>query len=91
MAEEDIAAQRSPISPQMVTEILRVGKMADPLSLDSLMLDVVVISREIGPRLLRSPRKCRSGLSITNTQAAGESSRLCAKVGGKRRMLALGL
>ena len=59
-AEEDIAAQRSPLSPQMVAEILRIGKKADPLSLESLMLDVVVMSRKIGPRAAEFAQKVQS-------------------------------
>ena len=59
-AEEDIAAQRSPLSPQMVAEIFRLGKRADSLSLDSLMLDVIVISREIGPRAAEIAQKVQT-------------------------------
>ena len=44
----------------MVAEILRVGKKADPLSLESLMLNVVVMSREIGPRAAEFSQKVQS-------------------------------
>jgi hypothetical protein len=59
-AEEDIAAQRSPLLPQMVAEILHAGKKADFFSLEALMLDVVVISREIGPRAAEIAQKVQS-------------------------------
>ena len=48
--EEVVANQRSPLTPAIVAKIITSGKDADPTSLEALMYDIIVISREIGPR-----------------------------------------
>ena len=49
-AEEDVANQRSPFTPQMVAEFIKRGKAADHDSLEACALDVIISGREMGLR-----------------------------------------
>ena len=56
-AEEDIANQRSPFTPQMVAEFIRKGKAADHLSFEALAMDVIMSGGRRGYRASETTTK----------------------------------
>jgi hypothetical protein len=54
---EDIANQRSPLSPQMVAEFIRKGKAADHLSFKALATDVIMSGGQQGYRASETTTK----------------------------------
>ena len=56
-SEEEIANQRSPLTPEMVALIIDRGKTSPHLSIESLISDIVMGAREIGPRAAEITQK----------------------------------
>ena len=48
--EESIANQRAPLTPEIVAEAMRLAEKASRDSLEALMFDIIIVSREVGPR-----------------------------------------
>ena len=59
-AEEDVADQRSPFTPQMVAEFFRRGKSADRNSLEALVLNIIVAGRGMGFRASETSTSTRT-------------------------------
>ena len=55
--EENIAEQRSPITPEMFAEMLKTSESSDLLSAECIMADLAILGRYLGPRLAEYGQK----------------------------------